>query len=185
MYQSKSYTRRFRNLEDDTEILYKPADEGSTTTLSDPGFPSSSKIYKPYRMPIPLDTDNNTSVPPALLLCRSTTIPQSTVQEVDPTESSRFIDHDSDSDPSRIQAEGVHFFQERFAWQHSTRFPPPTMGGSGTERQTQTMKALSPETLTKQYIRGARHLQQPWETGSWKRFPWMGFGSLLTTILRK
>jgi hypothetical protein len=172
-------------MEDDTEILYRPVDGGSTTTVSGPAFPSSSTIYKPYRIPTRLDTENNASAPPALLLGRPTTIPQSAVHEIDPTERSRFTDHDSDPDFSRIQAGDVHLLDERFAWQHSTRFPAPTLGGSGTECQTQAIRPLSPEISTKQYVRGARHLQQPWETGSWKRFPWMGFGALLTTILRK
>lgn len=76
-------------------------------------------------------------------------------------------------------------YQESIAWERSTIFRSTRPESPKPEGVATT--AMIPETEryneARRYFRHPRHIPEPWRTGFWLRFPWLGFGALFSVLL--
>jgi hypothetical protein len=75
-------------------------------------------------------------------------------------------------------------YQEQVAWANSTQFRS-TPAASKPQMVQTTFLATDDETPPppSKYFRHPRHMLEPWITGVWMRFPWLGSGALLLIVL--
>ena len=78
--------------------------------------------------------------------------------------------------------------QEPAAWEYATYTSPIERSSSGIPKpEAQTSFTSLPGTDSargsRQYFRHPRHIPAPWKPGFWIRFPWLGFGAVLSILL--
>ncbi|CAI6332264.1 unnamed protein product [Periconia digitata] len=82
-------------------------------------------------------------------------------------------------------------YQESVAWANSTRFKSTAEDrapiGTIQKLEPTNINHFQRETYvrkdSRQYFRSPRHINEPWKSGTWKRFPIWGFGALFMVLL--